>query len=655
VVKLSDYATYLRNGSKGVLPQVSITPIGCFAAPSTFDARIGKTELSCPDPIQNAHVDESDKSFRSRTLVIRYRDEIHELNDGVHWRLTSTKAKLSALPDGSVPYYEHLLLFNMELMFAELLKDDSIDEMDEVEKLFPTNPIFTSIASQTLCFQRFGSGIHEYYPASFGRMNFVHLDCMIHSGAVGINYRMIDAPWVYMSKSNENEYEILEDLSGDSFVSVSRKYSKVSEFDPILPTEVNSSKGLYCCSLNDIGVGKFDPNVDLLTDIGSIYTKTMEGNNFWDVIFPTTASYSPDVSPPRRAAERMQSISMKRKNVPIPLKEQPSFKIVDSSVSEDKKEADPSSSLTLTPQREHPIDTPDTSPILERDVLVNLDYVTHQAYIVHDLNDSFSSQPNHPSPQLQYGSPAKIVRSSFFADSPKKSLSMSSATAFSSTSTNATAAAGYYKPTSLSRSNSISKDADFVIYEILEDEIPFTEAEINDLFDLKTKIAILNYEALRDHVLELLHITELSIIVKAQKAEKISSFVEKYSKERDLDFQGFCCLSLLRQETITMMLSCQTKTDALVALDRLMVEYNLELTSLWSEFLSSIRMAMPVIREVLKYEYDLKMRQYWKRQVLIQTCRYSIQPSFCYSLIDLMVDDALVRTICEDLILMRAH
>lgn len=54
-----------------------ITPVGCFSAPTSFNAFINDYELDCPPPIYPSYVEDSDKSFRSRSFIIRYRDEVH--------------------------------------------------------------------------------------------------------------------------------------------------------------------------------------------------------------------------------------------------------------------------------------------------------------------------------------------------------------------------------------------------------------------------------------------------------------------------------------------------------------------------------------------------------------------------------------------------
>ena len=76
VITRDNFHVFIKTGQKLSLHEKYLTPIGCFAAPSTFDARIGANELECPFPIQNGHV-EHDKSFRSRSVVVRYRDEVH--------------------------------------------------------------------------------------------------------------------------------------------------------------------------------------------------------------------------------------------------------------------------------------------------------------------------------------------------------------------------------------------------------------------------------------------------------------------------------------------------------------------------------------------------------------------------------------------------
>lgn len=78
-VNRHEYLHHLRSHSMNQLHMNKNPPKGCYSAASNFDCSIGytNTTLYNPFPIENSSIDEIDNSYKTRTFLIRYRDEIH--------------------------------------------------------------------------------------------------------------------------------------------------------------------------------------------------------------------------------------------------------------------------------------------------------------------------------------------------------------------------------------------------------------------------------------------------------------------------------------------------------------------------------------------------------------------------------------------------
>lgn len=224
-------------------------------------------------------------------------------------------------------------------------------------------------------------------------------------------------------------------------------------------------------------------------------------------------------------------------------------------------------------------------------------------------NDNFIQNLNTTFNDIALESPNDIHRVLSKSTSSTFSTSMNTITGM---------ATSLYRPAH-SQSNDMINDV--YVYEILNDDVPFTPGEILELYNLKSNPAIVNYEALHDNIMELNHIIEEYFYSKYYTTNQKIQFIQQYQIDHANDFQDMCCLSYDKRSSIQKMLSCETKTDSLIILDQLFEQYNIELTKMWSEFLSSIRKAMPVIKDLLQYEHNIKSRMYWKRQSIVQTCR----------------------------------
>ena len=179
---------------------IKIAPVGVFSAPTSIDSTVKGLAIPAAPIINLCHVDEHSNSFCSRSFVVRYKDEEHELNDGVHWRITMPDVDLSEL-GANAPACLDLLHINFKLMGIQLVNDPTVDMMRDVHKLLPaasedfgidTSELdFKLVSEQTLTVQRTSSGLHELYPLRFDRLNFLDVDCMVHCAVTGVWYKGI--------------------------------------------------------------------------------------------------------------------------------------------------------------------------------------------------------------------------------------------------------------------------------------------------------------------------------------------------------------------------------------------------------------------------------------------------------------------------------
>ena len=150
-------------------------------------------------PLHTSHVDD-DGTFRSRTFLVKYANEIYDMNDGVHFRLTIPDVDISLFhhDDMSITAPEPVTLV-FEMYYSEFIKDADNGNASHInhpnydpDNIVPANPTFTSVASQTLKIPQFLSGLQEYYPIHFDRGSYVQLDMMLHLAATAIRIENIE-------------------------------------------------------------------------------------------------------------------------------------------------------------------------------------------------------------------------------------------------------------------------------------------------------------------------------------------------------------------------------------------------------------------------------------------------------------------------------
>lgn len=187
---------------------IRVRPVEYFSAATSFDSFIGGrgnskniTKLQCPllSLITTPnHISEHDESFLTRPFVVRFRDEMHELSEGVTWRFTVPDVDLNKL-SGFCPALGDLLFLKFELLFVPftipLEKAKMIDYIEDIRNILPSAKEINhpqSIATQTIAIQRATSGVHQYFPVTFDRANFACVDCVFHCGVTSIRIQSID-------------------------------------------------------------------------------------------------------------------------------------------------------------------------------------------------------------------------------------------------------------------------------------------------------------------------------------------------------------------------------------------------------------------------------------------------------------------------------
>ena len=150
---------------------VPIAPVGCFSAASTLTSKVKNFEIKESILLNNCHISETSNTFETRSFLIRYKDEIHELNDGCHWRLTLSKINLQKLyqnstntyiQDNTLPHCSDDLSLKFRLLRSKSVSFESANDLEVICR----DPEWEFVAQQTIDIQYASSGLHEYYPVS---------------------------------------------------------------------------------------------------------------------------------------------------------------------------------------------------------------------------------------------------------------------------------------------------------------------------------------------------------------------------------------------------------------------------------------------------------------------------------------------------------
>lgn len=151
----------------------AVVPVRCFSAPSSLRSHVRGSPLP-PAPLLNAcNVDEPQKLFQTRSFMIRYIGEVHELNDCCFWKIVLNRNDLKS-SGGTVPRLDDILVFKFQLMYADVAEEVDGD-MDKNPELFvPDEPEWRVVSEQVLGLQGAASGVHEYFPVSPSFVDIVY-------------------------------------------------------------------------------------------------------------------------------------------------------------------------------------------------------------------------------------------------------------------------------------------------------------------------------------------------------------------------------------------------------------------------------------------------------------------------------------------------
>jgi DNA-directed RNA polymerase subunit N (RpoN/RPB10) len=143
-----------------------IAPVRCFSCPSTIASKVRETQLQPAPLLHMCNIHDDTKAFQCRSFMVRYKGEVHELNDGCSWKYIMPAYSLEAF-GGTAPKATEILLLKFTLMFADVA-DGVAGDMDTTPHLFvPDDPQWVPVAEQVLGLQGAGSGVHEYFPVSY--------------------------------------------------------------------------------------------------------------------------------------------------------------------------------------------------------------------------------------------------------------------------------------------------------------------------------------------------------------------------------------------------------------------------------------------------------------------------------------------------------
>lgn len=242
--------------------KVLIMPISLFSSPHSLSSSVNNGDIIIPPVrmISCTELIENDRVYRSRSLLIRYCNEVFEINDGVHWRLTLpdfsphllfsdghggnvtelsqtnnfikktfpsnisnstpyTTSSLSLSDPTSISYSPlhsllpsegglNLLYLTVELLYCPLLQIESENVEDQLPK---DEPNFKVVSTQVLGINNFHYGLHQLYSLTFDNLHSVNLDCFIHIACSNIKYKKISPyyltrikDWLRQMKNIEN-------------------------------------------------------------------------------------------------------------------------------------------------------------------------------------------------------------------------------------------------------------------------------------------------------------------------------------------------------------------------------------------------------------------------------------------------------------------
>lgn len=109
------------------------------------------------------HIEDRERAFQSHSFLIRYRDEVHELNDGCHWRVSLQNMPVihENMNSMTLPTLGSFVI-NFKLMKADIEID--FEKVSKFQFDFDTEVNWSICSHQSLQLQDVVKGLHEYFP-----------------------------------------------------------------------------------------------------------------------------------------------------------------------------------------------------------------------------------------------------------------------------------------------------------------------------------------------------------------------------------------------------------------------------------------------------------------------------------------------------------
>ena len=169
-----------------------VTPHGCFSASMKLSSFVGDYELPAVknmDMCDIVQLNQQESYFKTRNFVIRYRDEYHIINEGVHWKIMLQDVDLSLLDhDIHLISCQDLLTMRFSLYQCDFVNANAhSDLMNCIDEHLPDSPEMKFVGHQDIYLQQVSSGFHQYFPMSFTSHLDVCLDVMIHCAVTKVS------------------------------------------------------------------------------------------------------------------------------------------------------------------------------------------------------------------------------------------------------------------------------------------------------------------------------------------------------------------------------------------------------------------------------------------------------------------------------------
>jgi pimeloyl-ACP methyl ester carboxylesterase len=144
-------------------------PYNLASTPTTKRKTSSRTE---PHYIYPARLDDIERSYVSRTFLVRYCEEEVEINEMCYFRLE--------LPSNS----SDPLALKVELLFSDMGGNVNLEAFDP-----ESNPAFRTVTTANFVLNEAEKGLHEYFPVVFDDSYYCTVQVMLHSALLDFRFR----------------------------------------------------------------------------------------------------------------------------------------------------------------------------------------------------------------------------------------------------------------------------------------------------------------------------------------------------------------------------------------------------------------------------------------------------------------------------------